>query len=397
MYLAGVWERMSGRRTASLPVTFVVGAVVLAGCSVVERDRTADESSSGVVTSRVDPDDVEIDTAEPTVASTSAKMSPADLAEAVGGAVWRVDVDDCDYPSSGSAFAISDSTLLTNWHVVEFDFEPTVTSRDGATLDGRVIGYSIDPDIAVIEVADGELSEWVEFVGPDELREGDPIVSIGYPVPYVTFAVSPGWVTSFVEEDGERIGIVSDESSDYGSSGGPLFDLQGRVVGVVTEFTPAEGLQPNGVSYTTVALGEVIAEILGDPQDLETSCAGSAYGTDADLDALWDVCAEGRYWACDQLYELSAAGTDYESFGARCGEADVDTEEYCVDVFGAIVPYEFGDDPLLDEAWSACDGGDAVGCDRLYLIAPLDTRYEEFGASCGDRFVGAEEFCVDLM
>ena len=395
----------------------VAGAFVVAGCSVAEQDAvtqpdravepsspdgdveadTRSESGSLGTIRVVDP--VAESAAEPGGASMAAdgSMSPADLAEAVGGAVWRVDVDECDSPSSGSAFAISESTLLTNWHVVEFDFEPTVTSRDGATLDGRVIGYSIDPDIAVIEVADGELPEWVEFVGPDELREGDPIVSIGYPVPYVTFTVSPGWVTSFVEEDGQRIGIVSDESSDYGSSGGPLFDLRGRVVGVVTEFTPAEGLQPNGVSYTTVALGEVIAEILDDPQDLETSCAGSAYGTDADLDALWDACAEGRYWACDQLYELSSAGTDYELFGARCGEADVDTDEYCADLFGTVVPFEFGDDPLLDAAWEACAAGDSEACDRLYLIAPLDTQYWEFGGSCGGRFVGTEEYCVDLM
>lgn len=371
----------------------IVSAAALVGCSTVNQSDESDGASAGGITSQPD---TEFDNADQP-SSGGGLMSAADLADAVGGAVWRVDVDDCDLPSGGSAFAISQTILLTNWHVVEFDLRPTVISRDGEALEGRVIGYRVDPDIAVIEVVKGELAHWVEFVAPNELREGDPIVSIGYPVPYTTFTVSPGWVMSFVEEDGKRIGIVSDESSDYGSSGGPLFDLRGRVVGVVTEFTPSDGLQPNGVSYTTAALGDAIDEILNDPQDLDTDCSGSTYGTDADLDALWDTCAEGRYWACDVLYQLSSAGTDYESFGARCGEADVDTQEYCVDLFGTAVPNDFGDDNLLDEAWVACEKGDAEGCDRLYFLAPLDTRYEEFGATCGDRLIGTEELCVDAM
>jgi hypothetical protein len=369
----------------------VATLTAVAACSsVTERERTTDRTD-GI------GDTVEVDTAEPTSAARGSAMTPADLAESVGGAVWRVDVDDCDVPSSGSAFAISDSTLLTNWHVVEFDFEPTVTSRDGTVLDGRVIGYSTVPDIAVIEVADGSLAETVEFVPPDDLREGDPVVSIGYPVPYVTFTVAPGWVTSFIEEDGERIGIVSDESSDYGSSGGPLFDMQGRVVGVVTEFTPAEGLQPNGVSYTTAALDEVIDEILADPQDLDTDCAGSAYGTDEDFDALWDACAEGRFWACDSLYLLASPGTDYAAFAETCGDLGSAGDDYCTDIHAAAIPFEFGGDPLLDAEWSACESGDPESCDRLYLIAPIESRYEEFGATCGDRYTDAEAFCVELM
>ncbi|MFZ9042816.1 MAG: S1C family serine protease [Ilumatobacteraceae bacterium] len=380
---------IDNRRRRLCAVVTTLAAV--AACSSVTDQEPSTQRTDGI------DDMVDVDTADPTSAAPGSAMTPADLAESVGDAVWRVDVDDCGVASSGSAFAISDSTLLTNWHVVEFDFEPTVTSRDGTVLDGRVVGYSTSPDIAVIEVADGSLVETVEFVPPDDLREGDPVVSIGYPVPYVTFTVAPGWVTSFVEEDGERIGIVSDESSDYGSSGGPLFDLQGRVVGVVTEFTPEEGLQPNGVSYTTVVLADVIDEILADPQQLETDCAGSAYGTDADLDALWDACAEGRFWACDSLYLLASAGTDYADFAETCGDLGPTGDDYCTDIHDAGIPFEFGDDPLLDVEWSACESGDADSCDRLYLIAPIESRYEEFGATCGDRLVGAEESCDDLM
>ena len=71
--------------------------------------------------------------------------------------------------------------------------------------------------LSVEEPLDAHL-EWVDL---DTLREGDPQVSLGYPAPFNEYAVSPGTLLSFIVEDGRRIGVVSDESSDYGSSGGP--------------------------------------------------------------------------------------------------------------------------------------------------------------------------------
>ena len=48
-------------------------------------------------------------------------------------------------------------------------------------------------------------------------------------------------------------------------------------------------------------------------------------------------------------------------------------------------PCEPGDDPELDGLWTACENGDGTACDRLYYDAPFDTRYEQFGNTCGDR------------
>lgn len=46
----------------------------------------------------------------------------------------------------------------------------------------------------------------------------------------------------------------------------------------------------------------------------------------------------------------------------------------------------YGDDPELDSLWDACDGGSGVACDNLFFISPSGSEYEEFGATCGDRF-----------
>jgi hypothetical protein len=48
-------------------------------------------------------------------------------------------------------------------------------------------------------------------------------------------------------------------------------------------------------------------------------------------------------------------------------------------------PMRYGDDPELDALWDACEDGDWDACDDLYWSTPIDSRYEEFGATCGDR------------
>ena len=48
--------------------------------------------------------------------------------------------------------------------------------------------------------------------------------------------------------------------------------------------------------------------------------AGNAYSDNAELDAYYDACAAGDGQACDDLYFNSEIGTDYEAFGASCGD-----------------------------------------------------------------------------
>lgn len=48
-------------------------------------------------------------------------------------------------------------------------------------------------------------------------------------------------------------------------------------------------------------------------------------------------------------------------------------------------PCDHGDDPDLDMLWDACADGAGGACDRLYYDSGFDTRYEQFGNTCGDR------------
>lgn len=64
--------------------------------------------------------------------------------------------------------------------------------------------------------------------------------------------------------------------------------------------------------------------------------------------------------------------------------ADVawDPPEALADV---VQPIGLGDDPVLDRLWLACDEGSGAACDQLFEDAPINSAYETFGLTCGDR------------
>jgi len=62
----------------------------------------------------------------------------------------------------------------------------------------------------------------------------------------------------------------------------------------------------------------------------DDGAVGGAYGSDPTLDALWDACDAGDFQACDDLYDSSPFGSDYESFGATCGNR-IQTDQYCTE------------------------------------------------------------------
>lgn len=48
---------------------------------------------------------------------------------------------------------------------------------------------------------------------------------------------------------------------------------------------------------------------------------------------------------------------------------------------------DYGDDPELDAMFESCRDGDGAACDDLYFTSPFNSRYEDFGNTCGGRFI----------
>lgn len=111
------------------------------------------------------------------------------------------------------------------------------------------------------------------------------------------------------------------------------------------------------------------------------------YGSDPELDALYDACADGDMVACDELYFNSGYGTEYEEFAITCGGTDTDNYGFCdssgsTDGSGAM---NYGDDATLDALYDECEGGDLAACDTMWWDSEIGSEYEELAETCGGR------------
>jgi serine protease Do len=137
----------------------------------------------------------------------------------------------------GSGVVLGEGQILTNAHNVRGD-EVTVTFPDGHTATGRVLGHDLDGDIAVIGADTGDLSaiEW----GTDSTPGiGAPIFALSNPGGRglrVTFGFVTGVERSFRGPRGRRITGSIEHVAPLlpGSSGGPIVNAEGRLLGLNT-------------------------------------------------------------------------------------------------------------------------------------------------------------------
>jgi serine protease Do len=136
----------------------------------------------------------------------------------------------------GSGVVIGPGRVLTNAHNLRHD-EVTVTFADGRRASGRVAGTDPDLDVALIDVDTGEIEplEWAE----SEPTIGRPVLALSNPGGR-GLRVTPGFVSatarSFRGPRGRRIGGAVEHTAPLprGSSGGPLTDVDGRLLGINT-------------------------------------------------------------------------------------------------------------------------------------------------------------------
>lgn len=141
--------------------------------------------------------------------------------------------------SQGSGFIIDKTGfIVTNNHVVEDGDKISVTLHNGDQLDAELIGRDPATDIALLKVKSSDPLPYVPFDSDDNLRVGDWVVAVGNPFG-LGGSVTAGIVSARGREMGQQIGtytdfIQIDASINRGNSGGPTFDLNGKVVGINT-------------------------------------------------------------------------------------------------------------------------------------------------------------------
>ncbi|MGE5599854.1 MAG: S1C family serine protease [Bacteroidota bacterium] len=136
---------------------------------------------------------------------------------------------------TGSGFIFrSDGHILTNYHVVQGAQKLQVTLADKRKFPGRVVGTDREMDLAVVKI-DARNLPTVTFGDSDRLQSGQWVLAIGNPLGYhhtVTAGIVSALNRSVENPDKNGYLIQTDASINRGNSGGPLVDLQGRVVGI---------------------------------------------------------------------------------------------------------------------------------------------------------------------
>lgn len=137
--------------------------------------------------------------------------------------------------SGGSGFIISaDGYLLTNHHVVDGADEVTVRLKDRREFKAKIIGSDQQSDVALLKIEASGLTA-ARLGDSSKLKPGQWIVAIGSPY-NLDFSVTAGIVSAV----GRNLGadqryvpfIQNDAAINRGNSGGPLFNLEGEVVGI---------------------------------------------------------------------------------------------------------------------------------------------------------------------
>ena len=148
--------------------------------------------------------------------------------------------------SLGSGFVIDAARgiVITNNHVVADADAIEVNFSDGSSLPAELVGADPQTDLAVLRVSPGdrELAA-VEFGNSEEIRIGDWVMAIGNP-----FGLGGSVTVGIVSARGRDIRsgpyddfIQTDAAINRGNSGGPLFDMNGRVIGINTAIISPTG------------------------------------------------------------------------------------------------------------------------------------------------------------
>ncbi|HKH96887.1 MAG TPA: Do family serine endopeptidase, partial [Beijerinckiaceae bacterium] len=146
--------------------------------------------------------------------------------------------------SLGSGFVIDASGIIvTNNHVIGDANEITVIFHDGQRLKAEIIGKDSKIDLAVLRVKPEKPLKAVPFGDSDKMRPGDWVMAIGNP-----FGLGGSVTAGIVSARGRNIEsgpydnyIQTDASINKGNSGGPLFNMNGEVIGINTAILSPTG------------------------------------------------------------------------------------------------------------------------------------------------------------
>lgn len=167
--------------------------------------------------------------------------------------------------SLGSGFIIDpDGYVVTSNHVIEKAKEVTITLQDGDQYPARLVGHDAKTDLALLKIDADEPLLYVTFGDSDAARVGDWVIAVGNP-----FGLGGSVSAGIISARGRDIQagpfddfLQIDAPINRGSSGGPLFDKEGKVIGVNSAiFSPNGGNIGIGFAIPSAMARDIVAEL----------------------------------------------------------------------------------------------------------------------------------------
>lgn len=174
--------------------------------------------------------------------------------------------DEGSTTSLGSGFLVDPKGfIVTNYHVIKDADEIIVKLNSGNSYSALVVGSDEPTDIGMIKITTDETLPFADLGDSDTLKVGDWVLAIGNPFGLGS-SVSAGIVSAKsrdIDMGSYDNFIQTDASINQGSSGGPMFNMEGKVVGINTALFSSSG-ESVGVGFATpINLGRfVIAQLM---------------------------------------------------------------------------------------------------------------------------------------
>jgi len=165
----------------------------------------------------------------------------------------------------GTGFIIDASGLIvTNNHVAGRAASIVVTLADGRKFPAKLLGTDDKTDLALLKIDSDKPLPFVSFGDANKIRVGQPVMAVGNP-----FGLGGTVTTGIVSARGRDIQsgpfddyIQTDAAINKGNSGGPLFDMDGKVIGINTAiFSPTGGSIGLGFAIPSSLAEPVIAQL----------------------------------------------------------------------------------------------------------------------------------------
>jgi S1-C subfamily serine protease len=184
-------------------------------------------------------------------------MSPQQIFDAYSGSVVLIQnyTDDNQLAATGSGFCIGDSVVATNYHVIRGASRLVAKGKNSTSFESSdVESYDPQSDLAVVRFENFHLKA-IPLGDPTAVKQGDHVTAIGSPLG-IQNTLSDGIVSNLVTAGGINV-IQTSAPISHGSSGGPLFNDQGQVIGITAATRPEGELVNFAISavYLKTLLG----------------------------------------------------------------------------------------------------------------------------------------------